>query len=196
MDDLTLRTDIEWQLNNVMSSGQYSMIFLEQCYNLTKGRIVNTWKIIDELRALENFSPLIKSITKPASKFKKNHWLRGLWHKHFASECHIPRNLALHLENNPGWFEEIFSQVKDDPSIENSDKLSAIIHRTVFEGMEARHKNAKMTGEWIVFAKYESKNYYLTIASHGEDDCDIWDRCERCKSEFPNLPILRKSRNS
>ena len=33
-----------------------------------------------------------------------------------------------------------------------------------------------MSGEWIVFQKYNEKNYYLTLAAHDEGDENIFKR--------------------
>jgi hypothetical protein len=63
----------------------------------------------------------------------------------------------------------------------------------VMKGYSDRARNSKLTGEWIIFAKHDDRNYYLTLGVHG-DDAAIWDRCRSCADEFPELAILREDR--
>ena len=42
-----------------------------------------------------------------------------------------------------------------------------------------RQKEARLTGEWIIFSKAQAKNHYLTLAWHDEPDEDIAERLRR-----------------
>ena len=59
--------------------------------------------------------------------------------------------------------------------------------------IEARADQEKMTGEWIVFAKHEGQNYYLTVSRHTdpkkpeEDKRLFWEIEQLCYRQFPFL---------
>jgi hypothetical protein len=56
------------------------------------------------------------------------------------------------------------------------------------ESFEKREEEGRLTGQWIVFAKHEGRNYYLAVASHKENYQELYDRIvESCKEEFPFL---------
>ena len=43
-----------------------------------------------------------------------------------------------------------------------------------------------MTGEWIIFAKYNEKNYYLSLGDHTSDDMILRKMIDEwCIEEFP-----------
>lgn len=56
--------------------------------------------------------------------------------------------------------------------------------------LEARAASQRLTGEWIVFARRGGKHYYLTLASHKEQDEIIYERVARFAAiEFPSLGL-------
>jgi hypothetical protein len=62
----------------------------------------------------------------------------------------------------------------------------ALSHRS---GLSAR-KQSRMTGEWIVFAKANGRNIYLTLAAHDEANEAVLSRCLPALQEFPELAPL------
>jgi hypothetical protein len=47
----------------------------------------------------------------------------------------------------------------------------------------------KLTGEWIIFARHDGKNYYLCLNTHEAGDQFVYDRImEHCVRDFPGLP--------
>ncbi len=50
-----------------------------------------------------------------------------------------------------------------------------------------------MTGEWIVFAKHNGKNFYLTLGVHQEDNASVALRIWQCGWEFPFVLDILKS---
>ena len=51
-----------------------------------------------------------------------------------------------------------------------------------------RSRDQRLTGEWIVYARHEGRNYYLCLARHDEEDATIFDRIKNgCVDEFPFL---------
>ena len=47
-------------------------------------------------------------------------------------------------------------------------------------------RDRKGTGEWIIYARLDSTNYYLTLGVHGDDEA-ISRRVRNCLNEFPEL---------
>ncbi|CAH7269082.1 hypothetical protein VCHA54P489_430004 [Vibrio chagasii] len=57
--------------------------------------------------------------------------------------------------------------------------------------LDKRKARNKMTGEWVVYAKYNDDLYYLCLARHDDGDQVIRDRIEQhCVEEFPFLSSL------
>jgi hypothetical protein len=54
--------------------------------------------------------------------------------------------------------------------------LDELVHALVQENYMNRSQQARLTGEWIIFAKTAAGNVYLTLASHQEGDKQIADR--------------------
>ena len=44
----------------------------------------------------------------------------------------------------------------------------AVAHRFLLGALEERSAANRLTGHWIIFGKFEGKNYYLDIATHSE----------------------------
>jgi hypothetical protein len=51
-------------------------------------------------------------------------------------------------------------------------------------------KQSRLTGEWIVFAKANGRNIYLTLAGHDESNEAVLSRCSLAPEEFPELASL------
>ena len=61
------------------------------------------------------------------------------------------------------------------------------LYDLVIGAYQRRYCTGKMTGEWIIFAKIGSINYYLTLALHSEPDEMIFERVKDCISKFPKI---------
>ena len=46
-------------------------------------------------------------------------------------------------------------------SVITQDMIDELSHRVTHEAVESRDKDGKITGEWLIFAKHDGKNYYL-----------------------------------
>ena len=57
--------------------------------------------------------------------------------------------------------------------------ISQLTHKLVHDNYLERQKEARLTGEWIIFSKAQAKNHYLTLAWHDEPDEDIAERLHR-----------------
>jgi hypothetical protein len=125
--------------------------------------------------------------TKPPTQFQHPP-LKGLWHKHFFDAHFIPHNLANHWAGNrlKNLVEEVLDPKKS--SIITKEMISELNERLVEGAIEEREAAHKLTGEWIVYAEHEGRNYYLCLARHNEGDEAIFSRISQlCYLEFPFL---------
>lgn len=126
--------------------------------------------------------------------------LKGLWHKHWfqvdflaanllkESARHGEKLIRKHLNSVFGrdrWIGEIMTEELAS-QLAHTMVDGALSHRA---GTRAR-KKSRLTGEWIVFAKSNGRNVYLTLGGHGETNKAILDRCLLALREFPELALL------
>lgn len=171
---------IEW-LNLKMKTGRYSDLLVDQLAWHMHHRTLNTFAVYDEIDVLEGSERARSTTTKAATEFT-GPVLKGLWHKHFSTAAMIPKNLLNHWT-----FKRIRDQIDpilNDGALSEDERSARAIHRLVIGGHEARSTARGMTGEWIIFAKYNEANYYLTLAAHGEDDCAILARAVGAANEL------------
>lgn len=168
-----------------LEMSRFSGLFISQIKHLHEDRIICTYQIMDEIKWMENGS--CTSYSKKAEKFKHPP-LAGLWKKHFPSPYYILRNI--NIQNKF----DLFSEAMDlyvESEIAKGKTIDEISHALTVESFMKRAKSKKNTGEWIIFAKFEEKNYYLTLAAHSESDYSIFERISRyCKIDFPFIPEL------
>jgi hypothetical protein len=166
--------------------GRYSAIF---CLNLLllEKEGIDPAHVIAEVKALE--IPDSRSSTKQESQFTRKH-LNGLWHKHFLPP--LPSAIAHNLLNQLGknGMEKIANEVFNpalSPTV-TKEMLDEFTDRIVNKTLEQRAEDNKLTGEWIVYAKENGKNYYLGIWSHRFGDENIAKSIQAsCLHEFPFL---------
>ena len=104
---------------------------------------------------------------------------------HFTDASFILKNIGIHLGLEHGNSEKLGKLVQEAFDQNSSgfvdDKfINHISTGMSFKALEERSKGHKLTGEWIVFQKYEGKNYYLTLAAHNEGDDKIYKRVCDC----------------
>lgn len=87
--------------------------------------------------------------TKPASQFLHEP-LKGLWHKHFFTAHFVPHIISNALKG--GVLEKLVNEALDSKksSANTREMFGKFVHGTI----EDRANYNKLTGEWIVFAKY------------------------------------------
>jgi hypothetical protein len=76
----------------------------------------------------------------------------------------------------------------NEPAIPQDKLMGALIHEFVLGGYRERSQAHRLTGEWIVYARRDDVNTYLTLGTHG-DDTAIHERVLACASEFPELGL-------
>lgn len=173
--------------------GRYSLLLAA---NLLGGALAGTQnpaKIVHEIELLEagqsgTFKPPIKNRHPP---------LKGLWHKHYMQDGLA--SLALNVQKGLKRFEiPLFKQMIQDAQDAGEERfiephhLPALVEDAVSGNRQRLAEKQALTGEWIVFAKHEGQNYYLTIATH---DSATHDRVRQqidqvCCIEFPFLRKL------
>jgi hypothetical protein len=179
--DTILRFAETMGLNRV-APGRYGTLFLIDLHHHTTQLGVNPYKVMDEVRALEDACR--QSRTKPATQFD---WmpLRGLWHKHYM-ETGVP-SLVKNIRNGLGkhGMKELAVAELAGGEI-TGDAIARFTQKLVHGTFEKRSQEGKLTGEWIIFAKHNGENFYLCLGGHTWGDEYIATRiCELCVPEFP-----------
>ncbi len=166
--------DVRGWLDVKLRTGRYSFGFVLELAQHAMSRTYNVHTIYDEIGKLEG-SDSRPSMTKPAASFTRSGPLKGLWHKHHSQARFIPTNLRLEIER-PGVVQEALA-----PFIGRyvDEVAGEIAHAMVIGAYERRARDHRMTGEWIIFERESSGNYYLTLSTHeGETDEERRTRVE------------------
>jgi hypothetical protein len=179
------RNVLDW-IGIKLTTGRCSALLVEQLACHMQNRTLDVFAIYDEIGALEGAALTRSRSTKPASMFK-GAVLSGLWHKHYATPKFIPHNLINHW--TPARLEGLRADVESDADVPIDQKAEVLAYRMVMEGHRERHEECRVTGEWIVYAKGEAGNRYLTLARHGEADEAIRTRADQAAAEFSELKL-------
>jgi hypothetical protein len=143
---------------------------------------------------IRNLEGLGRTSTRPATPFTGK--LCGFMHKHFL----VPGYDHLGINTILAWkladpksrkFQQMALRVAKQyqnvtSTADEFRKFSwELAHDTVYgpDGLMNR-LSGDATGDWIVYASHEEKNYYLCIAKHDEDEF-ILHTIKRCASQFP-----------
>jgi hypothetical protein len=177
------------------ASERYSLLLLLGIYAGFKSGMQNPAKIVQEIRALEGLSK--PAATKPAAPFtRKDSPLRGLMHKHHLADglrSHA-LNLMYEIEANgiPLLKERIAAaQEAKEPSYVTAADTWAISMDASHGSWLRRSDRQGLTGEWIVYAEHEGRNYYLCLAHHQDGDTHVRSQIDAlCCYEFPFLTSL------
>lgn len=175
-----------WYIRDTELASRMSELFwVEMCvlvqqYGIAPNEVLRS---VYDLELNEN-----KSGTKQPSLFR-NPPLRGLWHKHYFTARFFPHNLLLGLGKHG--MEKLVREIYN-PAISPTftrDMASELARRVTTEPYENRYHQDKLTGEWVVFAKHNNRNYYLSLCTHKMGDQMIFDNImENCIKDFPDLP--------
>jgi len=157
------------------------------------------WPVLDELDFLENRRQTSK--TKPATRLTAPP-LTGFWHKHYWSPRHLMHNLGDNwcLNRSPcgnAKFDALINELVQGYAGDPGRAVADFAHRFVVEGFERRagrtcirRREARLTGDWIIFKFHEGERFYLALATHdeGEHPKSLYERLAReCAAEFPFL---------
>lgn len=201
-------TEVQEWLGLKITTGAYAQMLLAQLA-LHRCRVpqpfgdrsllVDVHAVFDQIGAVEG-APLCRPHpTKPATEFKRAP-LKGLWHQHWFQASFMPTNLL--IENSRSGVELMLRRLRQHYGgeefmgklIDETD-VKLMAHASVNDAFEQRAQRSSdgsggLTGEWIVFAKSNGRNIYLTLAGHEEDDTEIYRRCASALREYPELAEL------
>ncbi|MGA2636191.1 hypothetical protein [Methylocella sp.] len=173
-----------WVPNSDLSARMSELLWLD-IYVLEQESGISAPEVLEAVNNLEDGE--LHNGVKPATQFR-NLPLKGLWHKHFSPAHFLVNNLLLGLGKNglKTLVEEALDPSKS--SVITQGMIDELAYRVAYEPVENRCREGKMTGEWLIFAKHDGKNYYLCLNSHGVGDQFIYDRIMTyCTNEFPKL---------
>ena len=147
--------------------------------------------VLDELDYLEGIKP--NSKTKREEPFRHAP-LAPFWHKHFSSARHIIPNIGIRWGIKNGGNKDLTNLIEgiarvhgDEPEVWQKQ----LAHALIVEAIEDRTRRG-LTGDWIIYAKHEGRNYYLDLAGHHEgvrqNAPDLFQKLRKgCEAEFPFL---------
>jgi hypothetical protein len=161
--------------------------------------LIDVHAVFDQVGELENAPRTRMVSTKPAEPFTAGP-LKGLWHKHWFQASFLVPNVLNETKKHGEmliwktlnaefgrdlWIGEVITE-KLAGKLAQAMVNGALSHRS---GSAAR-KPSRLTGEWIIFAKANGRNIYLTLAGHGETNEEVLSRCSLAPEEFPELASL------
>lgn len=165
-----------------------SYLLKAQLHKIEQSNELNVQPILDLIASIEDdeFDPSIKG----PDEFKYEP-LKGLWKAHFFDSMFLLKNVQLN------WAKEkkIKNLIKTEMEKSKEKKIgkefiSRLAHKFVFGGLGERADKGKLTGEWLIFGKYEGKNYYLAVCRHtaDEQDKEVYSSLKKyCGDEYPFL---------
>jgi hypothetical protein len=144
--------------------------------------------VLREIDVLEGLSS--HSSTKIPEQFKKPP-LHPFWHKHFSTARHLNHNIGarwgFEKSGNRDFsaaIETVTREYGDQPDLWQK----RLPYQIVLGGLHDRTTAGRMTGDWIIFAKHEGRNFYLGLGTHEESGDAIYQRLRGgSASEFPFL---------
>ena len=181
------REVIGWLDLNI-TTGRYSQVLVNDLLSHLRSRTLDLFCIYDAIGTLESAPHSRPTLTKPETQFRHPP-LKGLWHKHHNNG--EMASLALNIKNHwgdSGMQMLIRNHLKVGSVIAKED-IGRLVHEMVITGYEERGRASEITGDWIVFAKHDGINYYLTLGKHGDDEA-IAERVGQCEAEFPGVKLL------
>ncbi|HXC52195.1 MAG TPA: hypothetical protein VN634_15015 [Candidatus Limnocylindrales bacterium] len=186
-------TDFErWLSGQRLGDAKMSSVLKAQLEKFLFEGPLNPFPILEEIRLLEGIDEET-SRTGPSREFAIGP-LAGLMYKHFVNARFIAKNVQSHWTDKKllkmmGGKVSQAGPVDDDA--ERAWKLAGEIAREYVLGAYGkREKSHSLTGEWLIYKRLGSTNYYLTCAGHDEDQQEIHGRILRgAAADFPELEL-------
>ncbi len=172
---------------------RFSLLLLLSLFGGARSEMQDPAKIIYEIEALEGRQ---SSQCKGPLPFK-NGPLKGLMHQHYRRDglASMACNLRAAM-NEYGMAPTFKRKMREARSsgIESTvsvDDVPILAGEIVSGNLLRRMRDAKMTGEWIIYARHRHQNYYLALGRHEDDAAEIRQRIDAiCCREFTFLPRL------
>lgn len=169
--------------------GRYSVLLLMGLWAGLQYGQLNLEKVRIEIEALEG---LRQSSLKPPSQFKHPP-LQGLWHKHYLESGLAP--VARNLRKGLGRYgmPHVERQVAEalasgEERFFSEQDIAQIAHDAAMGNWERLVRDSALTGEWLIYAQHEGRNYYLCLGRHTSGDKALRQQIDAiCLKEFPFL---------
>ncbi|MEJ3602599.1 hypothetical protein WFH67_18900 [Vibrio vulnificus] len=159
----------KYQINRY-AKGRYSWYFIFQIMMYQQQFGIEPAEIVEAIKELE--LDCEDNLIKPATQFRHLP-LKGLWHKHYFSARFMAKNLQLH--HGKDGIKKILDKYWSEGEPLTDNILRTVAEEFTFKAFEDRADCGKLTGEWIVFAKLEDKNYYLALGEHDGSDHQLYE---------------------
>lgn len=173
--------------------GRYSMLLLLHLYGGSK----SPWKVVHEINALEGLGPP-SQLKAPIQN--KHPPLKGLWHKHYQQNG--IRSLAMNIGNalkryGLPYAKQKVNEAKAAGELRHFsvEDVKPIVNDALHNNFVQLGKDGAVSGEWLLFATHEGKNYYLCLTTHDKSQhAEVRQHIDvLCSREFPFLPSLLAS---
>lgn len=170
--------------------GQFSTLLTEQLWSQTYAGQINPAKVILEIEALEGIGRGTR--TKTATVYRRSP-LKNLWHKHFQGEG--LQAVAYNVQKGMRRYGSPLFASKSKEAADAGEMryvqlqdIPALVNDLVQKNYERVAADQALTGDWLIFAKYQGRNYYLCVAKHATGDEAIRAEIDRvCVPQFPFL---------
>lgn len=172
---------------------RYSILLVLELFAGLKSGHLNPAKVVCEIDALEGKG--LPSQLKPPVLFKHPP-LQGLWHKHYLEDG--LRAVAINVQKGmvkfgiPAFQQQVNEALAAGEERYVSEGDCKSIADDIVQGNWLRlSSSSALTGEWIVYAEHQGKNYYLCLGKHDSGDDKIREQIDAiCVHEFPFLTSL------
>lgn len=176
-----------------IAPGHYSSLLIANLLGGALSGWQNPASIVREIELLELGE--LGQFKKPIQN--RHPPLKGLWHKHYMQDglasfaINVQKGLKAY---GMPFFEQKVQEAKEARELRylTPEDVPALVNDIVSGNRQRLADQQALSGEWIIFAKHEGRNYYLTIARH---DIATHERVREqidqvCCVEFPFLAQL------
>jgi hypothetical protein len=152
--------------------GRYSALLLAQLFSASHRNTFDPAKVVWQMKALEGD---VKNYGLKSASIFKHPPLAGLWHQHFLmdgiSSMAINLQRGLHKFGLP-WLEKEVKEItaSGEERYLNEEMINRIVHDAVMGNLDRLFEAEALTGEWLIFAKHQDQNYYLSLGGHKSGD--------------------------
>ncbi|MBC3810518.1 hypothetical protein [Undibacterium aquatile] len=176
-----------------VTSDRYSFLLLLQLFDAAKSGHLNPAKVVSQIRVLEGLEA--NNGLKAPTPFNRPA-LKGLWHQHYLEDGmeSFAKNFLKGLDKfGLPYFNQKIVEAEfagEERYVTEAD-IPHIVNDAVSSNWERLVETESLTGEWLIFAKYESRNYYLCIGKHKSGDDYLRSQIDAvCLKEFPFLQSI------
>lgn len=156
-----------------LSKNQVSKHMLEQVHKLESTGNLDYLEFFDAIIANER--PHGRSRTKPAEEFRgllKGFWKAHYYHPNFMMQ-NIVNDLGVANQKPSKHFDKAIFTTLGNNKLTAEQKASKLAEELVINPIRRRMNKNNLTGEWIIFKKFNHKNYYLCLGFHHQTDEEI-----------------------